>query len=83
MRGGCACVAAATGGLREVVPEGTGVRIPPDDVRALAAALRRLLDDEALRRRLVAAGAAHARRFSWDEAAARSLQVYARLGVPV
>lgn len=79
MRGGCAVVAGATGGLREVVPDGTGVRVPPDDVRALAAALRRLLDDEALRRRLVAAGAAHAARFSWDDAAARTLEVYAGL----
>ncbi|MEV4419945.1 glycosyltransferase family 4 protein [Patulibacter sp. NPDC049589] len=83
MRGGCAVVAAATGGLREVVPEGTGVRVPPDDVRALAAALRRLLDDPALRRRLVTAGAAHAARFSWDDAAARCLDVYAGLGVRV
>jgi glycogen(starch) synthase len=83
MRGGCAVVAGATGGLREVVPEGTGVRVPPDDVRALAAALRRLLDDAALRRRLVLTGAAHAARFSWDDAAARTLEVYAGLGVRV
>lgn len=81
MHGGCAVVAAATGGLREVVPDGTGVRVPPDDVRALAAALRRVLDDDALRRRLVAAGTAHAARFSWDDAAARALEVYAGLGV--
>lgn len=81
MRGGCAVVAAATGGLREVVPDGIGVRVPPDDVRALAAALRRVLDDAVLRRRLVTAGAAHAARFSWDDAAARALQVYAGLGV--
>ncbi|MGX6446551.1 glycosyltransferase family 4 protein, partial [Patulibacter sp. S7RM1-6] len=32
MRGGCAVVAAATGGLREVVADGTGLRVPPDDV---------------------------------------------------
>lgn len=83
MRGGCAVVAGATGGLREVVPEGTGLRVPPDDVRALAAALRRLLDDDGLRRRLVLAGAAHAARFSWDDAAARTRDVYARLGVRV
>ncbi len=82
MRGGCAVVAAATGGLREVVPAGTGVRVPPDDVRALSAALRRLLDDAGLRHRLVRAGAAHAARFSWDDAAARTLEVYDRLGVP-
>jgi glycogen(starch) synthase len=83
MRGGCALVAAATGGLREVVPEGTGVRVPPDDVRALAAALRRVLDDGALRRRLVVAGTAHAARFSWDDAAGRALDRYAALGVAV
>lgn len=82
MRGACAVVAGATGGLREVVPDGTGLRVPPDDVRALSAALRRLLDDGGLRRRLVVAGAAHARRFSWDDAATRTLEVYERLGVP-
>lgn len=81
MRGGCAVVAAATGGLREVVADGTGVRVPPDDVRALAAALRRLLDDAGVRARLASAGAAHAERFSWDEAAGRALAVYDRLAV--
>lgn len=81
MRGGCAVVAGATGGLREVVADGTGVRVPPDDARALAAALRRLLDEPRLRERLTVAGARHAARFSWDEAAEQALAAYARLGV--
>ncbi|WP_022928555.1 glycosyltransferase family 4 protein [Patulibacter americanus] len=81
MRGGCAVVAGATGGLREVVVDGTGIRVPPDDARALAAALRRLLDEPRLRDRLVTAGARHAARFSWDEAAEQALAAYTRLGV--
>jgi len=57
---GRAIVATAVGGLPEVVTDGeTGLLIPPGDSRALAAAIRRLLDDPALRAALVAGG--HAR----------------------
>jgi glycosyltransferase involved in cell wall biosynthesis len=49
-------VGAAAGGL--VRHEQTGLVVPPGDAAALAAALRRLRDDPALRRRLGAAGRA-------------------------
>jgi glycosyltransferase involved in cell wall biosynthesis len=53
-------VASDTGGLRDIVVGGeTGLLVPPGEVEPLRAALRRLLDDEALRARL---GAAAARR---------------------
>jgi glycosyltransferase involved in cell wall biosynthesis len=52
-------VASAVGGLAEIViPERTGLLVPPDDAAALAAALDRLLADPGLARRLGAAGAA-------------------------
>ena len=51
--------------------------VPPDDPVALAGAMRSLVDDEALRDRLRAAGARVASRFTWEAAASRHLAVYA------
>lgn len=56
---GVPVVAAAVGGLPEMLRDGeTGVLVEPDDPAALAAALRRLADDPATARRLGAAAAA-------------------------
>ncbi len=52
-------VASAVGGLGEVVVEGrSGLLVPPGDVPALAGALRRALEDRALRERLATGGPA-------------------------
>lgn len=52
-------VAAAAAGPRALIADGdTGLLVPVDDVAALAAALRRLAGDAALRTRLAAAGRA-------------------------
>jgi glycosyltransferase involved in cell wall biosynthesis len=46
-------VATPVGGTPEAVQDGsTGLLVPPRDPKALAAALQRLVDDPALRRRL-------------------------------
>jgi len=56
---GRAVVASRVGGLAEVLVDGaSGLCVPPDDPAALAAALERVLGDDALRARLAAAGPA-------------------------
>jgi glycosyltransferase involved in cell wall biosynthesis len=58
--------------------EKTGLTVPPEDPKALAAALNRLLDDAALRQRLGNAGRLRARQeFSLPTMIDRTLQVYA------
>lgn len=62
---GTPCVVSATGGLVDVVEDGVqGLHVPPGDPVALAAALRRVLDDVDLRERLGAAGPAKAATFT-------------------
>jgi glycosyltransferase involved in cell wall biosynthesis len=55
--------------------------VPPDDPAALAAALRRVLSDPTLARRLGAAGRRRAETMGWDKAVCAVLDVYDRLGV--
>jgi glycosyltransferase involved in cell wall biosynthesis len=50
----------------------------PTDSGAIAAAICELLEDEALRERLAAAGRERARRFSWSATAAATLACYER-----
>lgn len=66
-------VVAATGGaVTETVPESAGLFVAPGDAGALAAGLRQVIVDEALRHRLrLAARAARAQLSDWPTAAAR------------
>jgi glycosyltransferase involved in cell wall biosynthesis len=50
----------------------------PLDVEAIAAAVRRLLEDPALAERLVEVGRARAREFSWERTARETIDVYRR-----
>jgi glycosyltransferase involved in cell wall biosynthesis len=50
----------------------------PDDPAAIAAAIRRLLGDGALRERLVSAGRAQAATFTWDRTAQLTAASYRR-----
>ena len=64
------------------MPEVAGdaaVLVDPRDADGLAAAIARVLRDEALRERLRAAGIARAREFSWEATARRTLDAYASL----
>jgi glycosyltransferase involved in cell wall biosynthesis len=74
-------VASRVGGVPEVVVPGeTGFLIPVGDHRALAAALKPLLDDPELRRRMGRAGRERVvRHFSEREMVARTIELYRRL----
>ena len=78
---GCCAVATRVGGLPELVRhEETGLLVEPGDPAPLAAALRRLLDDPALRRRLAEAGRrVAAERFDPDTMVRATLAVYERV----
>ena len=66
-------------GAAEAVLEGeTGLLVPQDDVPALAAALTRLLTDDALRRTMGAAGRRYARTQDWSAVAERVRALYER-----
>jgi glycosyltransferase involved in cell wall biosynthesis len=68
-----AVVADATS-LPEVVGD-AGLKVPPGDAAALAAAVQRLLGDPALEARLRAAAVPQAARFRWDTAARQLAEV--------
>lgn len=74
-------VTSRAGGLPEAVADGvSGLLIAPGDVPALTAALARLLDDAALRRRMGEAGRARIlEQFSVDAMVEGNLALYRRL----
>lgn len=77
MASGIPVVASDAGGLRELVRHGdTGLLCPPGDTSALAEALGVVLGDPSRARRMGAAGAALAQRFTWEASAARLTSVY-------
>lgn len=77
---GTPCIAADTGGLRElVVHEATGLRFTPGDPDSLAGMILRLLTDRRLDQRLtVDARRMLNEQFSWRSIARRTAEVYER-----
>lgn len=70
MAHGLPLVSTIAGAIPDTVPVGAGLLVPPDDVAALAQALRRLIGDSAERRRLAAnALAAAAQLPTWQDSA--------------
>ena len=77
MASGAAVLASGIPGYDEVVlNEGTGLLVPPRDIRALAGGLDRLLGDAELRRRLSGHSLRAARRYDWERVAGEVLEVY-------
>lgn len=74
MASGTPVIVSTAGALTEVVGK-AGLAVPPQDVAALAAALVRVTDDEALRLTLRARGLERAQQFSWQRAAADTVRV--------
>jgi D-inositol-3-phosphate glycosyltransferase len=81
---GTPVVGAAVGGLTTVIDdEGSGLLLDTHEPADWAAALGRVLLDDALRARLSEGARARAGMFSWEETAERTLDVYerARMGL--
>ncbi len=74
-------IASRVGGIPDIVEDGeSGLLVPPGDVDALAAAVRRVRDAPALARRLGEAGRRRLReQFSWPAIVQRWLDVYTGL----
>ncbi|WP_179401939.1 glycosyltransferase family 4 protein [Burkholderia guangdongensis] len=75
MAAGVPVLCSSAAALREVAGDAALVR-DPADVDGFADAMRALIDDDALRARLIAAGTARARRFGWSRTADETLAVY-------
>lgn len=74
---GLACIASDAGALPEIAAGGRAARLfPSGDAAALGAALAALMDDDAARRALAAAGRANATDFSWDAFAEHTESLY-------
>ncbi len=65
MRYGAGVLGTYVGGVPEVVPEGTGLLVPPGDINAVSDGLRRLIVDREFRRSLGESGRRWARTFHW------------------
>lgn len=83
MAAGLPIVATGVGGIPDIVEDGvSGILVAPGDRPALAAALRRLLQDEALRNEMgEAAIRAVEARFSRDKVVPRLEALYRELGM--
>jgi glycosyltransferase involved in cell wall biosynthesis len=70
-------VIATTGGALPEVVGDAGILVPPANADALAAAIRRLLNDKQAQRQMSEAGKKRVReKFNWEQAARRTLEVY-------
>jgi glycosyltransferase involved in cell wall biosynthesis len=68
-------VMSAKGSSLPEVAGDAALYVDPTDVEAIAQAMLRLSQDEALRQELIAAGHRNVQRFSWEKAAAETLAV--------
>jgi glycosyltransferase involved in cell wall biosynthesis len=77
MATGIACVATSVGGVPEVITDGAeGLLVPPQDPEALAAALRKLLEDPGLRSAMGLRAAGRASTFDLAPAVQRMQEIY-------
>ena len=75
---GTPVICSSATSLPEVVGD-AGITIPPSDIDGLADAIARVLDDGELAAGMSRAGLERARRFSWEENARRTIDVYQRI----
>jgi glycosyltransferase involved in cell wall biosynthesis len=75
MARGTPCIVSASSSLPEVAGE-AAIPVDPRSVAGLTEAIERVINDRGLAAQLGAAGRRRADRFSWDEAARLTLEVY-------
>ncbi|HCI03900.1 MAG: glycosyltransferase family 4 protein [Candidatus Peribacteraceae bacterium] len=74
---GCAVVGTKTGGIPDIVHNGTnGILVKPDNIDMAAEAIGRLVKDPSLRSKLSSAGKKNAQKYDWEEVAERYSEVY-------
>jgi glycosyltransferase involved in cell wall biosynthesis len=71
---GCPVITASTASLPEVCGDAC-LYVEPFDVRGIADAIRKLLDDSSLRAELIAKGRRRAKQFSWTNTTYRMLEL--------
>jgi glycosyltransferase involved in cell wall biosynthesis len=81
MAAGCPVVASNASCLPEVLGD-AALLVDPGDETGLARAMESVLTDQQLRQRLIAAGRAQARKFTWERCAERTVDAY-RLALQV
>jgi len=80
MAAGCPVVTTPVGGITEFVRDGeNGLLVSVGDVEGFARAISCLLDDKSLRERLCAAAKETVNRYSWDDCAERTIELYNRI----
>jgi glycosyltransferase involved in cell wall biosynthesis len=79
---GTPVVTSNASSLPEVVGE-AGLMVGATDVEALAETMKRVLEDNALREGMIAKGVEQARKFTWQKAAAKLLNLYETLNKPM
>jgi D-inositol-3-phosphate glycosyltransferase len=76
---GTPVIGAAVGGLMTVIRDGHGgLLVDSHEPRDWARAMRRVIEDDALRSRLQVGAVEQARQFSWERTARNTLEVYRR-----
>jgi glycosyltransferase involved in cell wall biosynthesis len=75
MASGAPTLTSNAGCMKELA-DGAALLVDPMDIAGIAQGLRRLLEDDATRARLRAAGLERARHLTWQRCAERTLQVY-------
>jgi glycosyltransferase involved in cell wall biosynthesis len=76
---GCPVTSSTRGSLAEVVGD-AALHLDPESVEDIAAAITRIVEDDALRERLRERGLTRARTFTWERAARRHAELYELAG---
>lgn len=76
---GCPVITTDAFAVKEIVDDAALVLSDPHDTAGLAEMMRRVVEDEGLRRGLIERGLRRAREFSWEKSARLLLNLYAEL----